>query len=105
MSVNSAARKLTNLIQTHMDHAGFGVVDRERNVTALERIAHALPSTRTVDVIDENNKWRFAPGVSAGNHFWSTDGAECLWCARQRSVAEITAWFDAGKPDEVCAPL
>lgn len=68
----------------------------------LLRLAEAVPSNRTVDVIDENNKWRFAPGVSAANHFWSTDGVECLWCAAVRTPVEIATWFDAGKPMEEC---
>lgn len=71
----------------------------------LQKVADAQPTGRIVEVADENNKWRFAPGVKAINHFWSVDGVECLWCARQRSVPEIQVWFDAGKPDEACVPL
>ena len=38
------------------------------------------------------------------NHFWSSDGAECLWCFRIRTPEEIAAWVAAGKPDELCKP-
>lgn len=69
---------------------------------ALVKVADLPWSTRTVDVCDENNRWRFAPGVTAFNHFWSTDGAECLWCAAQRTPEQIAAWFAAGKPSEEC---
>lgn len=69
------------------------------------RLVDSPPSVRTVEVGDENNKWRFAPGVSAQNHFWSTDGVECLWCAAQRTSGQIAGWFAAGKPDEACRPL
>lgn len=79
----------------------------ERWVAAVEakpllKLVDTPPSNRTVDVIDENNRWRFAPSVSSNNHFWSTDGAECLWCAQQRTPKQIAAWFASGKPDEVC---
>lgn len=69
---------------------------------ALEKVADSGSSSLIVDLIDENNKWRFAPGVSGARHFWSTDGIECLWCARQRTPAEIAVWFAAGKPQENC---
>ncbi len=71
---------------------------------ALLKIADAPPSNRTVDVIDENNHWRLADGISGFNHYWSVDGVDCLWCARQRTAAEIAIWFAAGKPAEACPP-
>jgi hypothetical protein len=36
------------------------------------------------------------------NHFWSSDGAECLWCSQVRSAEEIAAWKAAGSPDTPC---
>jgi hypothetical protein len=37
ISVKEAARRLTSLIQEHMDEAGLSVTQRERNVRILER--------------------------------------------------------------------
>lgn len=71
---------------------------------ALEVVADSERSNRIVDVIDGDNTHRFEPGLVPGNHFWSTNGVECLWCARQRTPDEIARWFAAGKPGEVCRP-